>query len=93
MIFDLLTFLRTILAGFNVSGIEEQALAWLKEKGEEYPDLRSRTDALAAWLGTTLAEASPNIDPDKMRDTLWGIASDVVHGTAGIDPAAWQGGA
>ena len=91
--FDLLLFLQRVLGGLDIPGIEDRAVAWLKEKGDEYPDLRLRTDALAAWLQETIAESATNLDPTTMRDTLWGIASDVVHGTAGTDRAAWMGGA
>jgi truncated hemoglobin YjbI len=87
MKFDLLAFLTNVLGGFDVPGIEEKAVAWLKEKGAEYPDLRERADAFASYLSATLAEV--DLDPSTMKDTLWGIASDVVHGTAGVDPKAW----
>ena len=89
--FDLLKFLQAVLGGFSIPGIEDRAVAWLKEKGDEYPDLRSRTDALAAWLQETLAESEAGLDPTAMRDTLYGIASDVVHGTAGVSRTSWQG--
>lgn len=89
--FDLLTFLEKMLGGLDVPDIGLRASAWLKEKGDEYPDLRSRTDALAAWLAATIAEAEPELDPAQMRDTLWGIASDVVNGTAGISKSSWKG--
>lgn len=92
MAFDLLTFLARALGGFEVSGIEAKTSAWLAEKGDEYPDLKSRTDALAAWLGATLEESLPELDPATMKNTLAGIAADVVHGTAGVDPGSWQGG-
>ena len=92
MAFDLLKFFSTIFGGLNIPGIQEKAIAWLRAEGAEYPDLQARTDALAAWLTTTLAEASPELDPATMANTIKGIASDIVHGTAGVDPGAWQGG-
>jgi hypothetical protein len=91
MAFDLLKFLSAIFGGLNIPGIEEKALAWLKEKGTQYPDLEQRTEALADWLTVTLKEASPELDPATMRNTIDGVAADIVHGTAGVDPGAWQG--
>jgi hypothetical protein len=85
---NLLSFLTKVLGGLDIPGIEEKAVSWLKEKGVEYPDLRERADAFASWLSATISEAE--LDPATMKDTLWGIASDVVHGTAGVDPEAWS---
>lgn len=92
MAFNLLQFLGLIFGGLNVPGIQEKITAWLAAEGAQYPDLRTRTDALAAWLAKTLSEAAPNLDPVAMKDSLWGIASDIVHGTSGVDPDAWRGG-
>lgn len=91
--FDLLSFLTLILGGLNVQGLDQKIAAWLAAEGVKYPDLRDRADALAAWISQTLQASIPNLDPVAMKDTLWGIASDIVHGTAGVDPGAWQGGA
>jgi len=91
MAFDLLTFLSRALGGFDVAGIDAKAQAWLTEKGSEYPDLKERADALAAWLGATLNEASPELDPEQMRGTLLGIAQDVVRGTSGVNYDSWRG--
>lgn len=91
--FDLLSFLTRVLGGFGIPGIEETVLNWLHEKGDDYPDLRERTDALAIWLETTLAESAPNLEPETMRNTLKGIAADVIYGNAGVDPKSWMGGA
>lgn len=92
MAFDLLTFLGKFLSGFSVPDIGEKVQAWLEEKGAEYPDLKDRTAALAAWLEVTLADAEPELDPATAKNTLLGIASDIVHGVAGVDPGAWHGG-
>jgi hypothetical protein len=91
--FDILTFLSHIFGGLNVPGIEERAVAWLKEEGAEYPDVQSQTDALAAWITKTLTEANPELDPATMANTIKGAASDIIHRTAGVDPEAWLGGA
>lgn len=88
--FALLSFLNTMLGGLNVP--EARVLAWLKDKGAEYPDAQERTDALAAWLTETLAEVGSGLDPATMVNTIKGIAADIIHGTAGVDPDAWQGG-
>ena len=87
-VFDILTFLKGFLSGLNVPGIEERAVSWLEENGEKYPDLKERTDALASWLTATLVEASPELDPERMANTIKGIAADVVSGAAGVDPEA-----
>jgi len=91
--FDLLTFLSHIFGGLDIPGIEEKAIAWLKEEGAEYPDIQSRTDALEAWLRKTISEAEPELDPATMANTIKGIAADIAHGTVGVDPKAWLGGA
>jgi hypothetical protein len=86
--FDLTTFLVKILGGAGIAGIEQSVIGKLTELTTAFPDLRDRTEALARWLGEVLA---PTMDVAAMRDTLWGIASDIVHGTAGSDPKAWTG--
>jgi len=90
--FDLLSFFTRLLGGLNISGLEAQAVSWLKEQGAKYPDLAERTDALAIWLQTTIAEATPGLAPEAIANTAKGIATDIVNGTAGVDPDAWQGG-
>jgi hypothetical protein len=92
MNFDLLAFLKTVLGGLNVNDIETRVLAWLKDAEAKYPDLRDRVDALVAWLTSTLAEVIPALVLTSMKDTIWGIASDIIHGTAGVDPKSWEGG-
>lgn len=92
MAFDIITFLTSIFVrGLNVPGLDEKATAWLAEKGAEYPDIKDRADALATYLHDTLTELAPELDPDKMRNTLIGIARDVVSGAAGVDHGAWHG--
>jgi hypothetical protein len=88
MSFNLLQFLSMFLGGLKIDGIEQAAVTWLKEKGANYPDLSSRADALAAWLHTTIAESTSELDPSKMAFTLRGIAADVVSGAAGVDHKA-----
>jgi len=90
--FDLFAFLTTILGGINVNEIGTELTTWLNTKGKEYPDLQSRTDALATWLQKTLGEIAPELDPATMANTIKGIAADIVHGTAGVDPGAFHGG-
>jgi hypothetical protein len=92
MAFDLLSFLSTVFGGLNLPGIQDKVVAWLKEEGEEYPDLQEKADALAAWLATTLAEIAPELDPATLMNTIEGIATDIVRGASGVDPDAWQGG-
>lgn len=92
MAFNLLAFLNGILGGLKVDGIQEKAVAWLKQAGTDYPDVKDRTDALEAWLRATVAEASPALDPASMEATIKGIAADIVKGTAGVDPDAWMVG-
>lgn len=89
--FDILTFLTKILGGLDVPGLDQKAAAWLTDKGAEYPDIKDRADALAAFLSDTLTELAPELDPAKMRNTLIGIARDVVSGAAGVDHDAWRG--
>lgn len=88
MSFNILGFLTGFLSGLDIPHIESSAVAWLETKGAEYPDLKDRTDAFAAWLQTTIAEAAPELDPATMANTLKGIAEDIVHGAAGVDPQA-----
>lgn len=88
MSFNLLGFLTAFLGGLDIPHVERNAVGWLETKGAEYPDLKERADALAAWLGTTISEAAPELDPASMANTLKGIAADVVHGAAGVDPQA-----
>jgi hypothetical protein len=88
---DLLTIITSLLGGLNVTDAGGKAAAWLNEFGAGYPDVRSRTDAMTAWLMGVVAEAKPELDPQKLRDTLWGVASDIVNGAAGIDPGAHHG--
>lgn len=90
--FDILTFLTKILGGLDVPGLDAKAAAWLTEKGAEYPDIKDRADALAAYLHDTLTQLAPELDPDKMRNTILGIARDIVSGDTGVDPGAWHGG-
>lgn len=91
--FDLLKFLTGMLGGLDVGAISTLANEWLLEKGKEYPDLKGRTDALAAYLGETLAETTPTLDPAQLANTIKGIAADIVGGTAGVDPDSWGGAA
>jgi hypothetical protein len=90
---DILTIVARLLSGLNVTSIESRAVSWLREQGETYPDLAAKTDALAAWISQTIAEATPNLDPSVIANTAKGIAQDIMNGTAGTDPGAWQGGA
>ena len=90
MSFNLLDFLARALGGLNISGIEARVQAWLETQGQEYPDLKERTAALAAWLKEVVAES--DFDPGTMRDTLYGVASDIIRGMSGVDHGAWQGG-
>ena len=92
MAFDLLTFLSKVIGGLDMPNLEAKVQTWLDEKGSEYPDLKDRTEAHAAWISATLAEAEPELDPATMKNTILGVAADIVHGTAGVDPGAWQGG-
>jgi hypothetical protein len=92
-LFELVAFLERFLGGLNIPGIESRAISWLEEKGQEYPDVKERTDALAAWLSTTISEAHPALDVTTMKNTLYGIAQDVINGTAGVDRGSWMGGA
>lgn len=89
--FSLSSFLTMFLGGLDIPDISDQAAAWLKEKGAEYPDIKDRADALAVWLQQTIAEANPELEPEKMANTLKGIAQDIVSGTAGVDPGAHHG--
>ena len=91
MAFDILKFLETIFAGFNVADIEAKVLAWLQDEGAKYPDLTDRINALAAWITQVLLEAAPSLVLSTMKNTIVGIAMDIVHGTAGVDPSAWTG--
>jgi len=90
---DILTFFSRLLGGLDIPGIESRAVSWLKEQGSKYPDLAERADALATWLQTTIAEATPGLAQEAITNTAKGIATDIVNGTAGVDPGAWQGGA
>ena len=93
MAFDLFSFLSKLLSGLAVGGLDARVLDWLNQKGQEYPDLKDRTDALAAFITQVVTEATPELDPATMANTIKGIAADIVHGQAGVDPASWQGGA
>ena len=89
--FNILAFLQSFLGGLDVPDIELKAVQWLQAKGQEYPDLEDRTDALADFLKSTIAEAQSGLDPATMANTLKGIAADVVNGNAGIDREAGGG--
>lgn len=89
--FDILTLLTKIRGWLDVPGLDAKAAAWLSEHGAEYPDIKDRADALAAYLHDTLTQLGPELDPAKMRHTLLGIARDVVSGDAGVDYGASHG--
>lgn len=86
MLFDISKFIALWFVGAGIA--EARVVAKLKELAAQIPDLRARIDALAAWISTTLA---PTHNVNAMKDTIWGIASDLVHGTAGTDPDSWGG--
>lgn len=89
--FSLLTFLEKVLGFVSLPDLEAEATAWLSEHGEEYPDINDRADALAAFLSKTLKESAPELDPAKMKNTILGVARDVVSGDAGVDHDSWGG--
>lgn len=37
------------------------------------------------------AQLAPHVDTSKLVATIRGVAADLVHGTAGVDPDAWGG--
>lgn len=86
--FNLLKFLAAALGGFGVNGIEAAAMAKLKEIAAGSPEFQDQINQLADWISLQLA---PTHDVTKMRNTILGIATDIVYGTAGKDPSAWLG--
>ncbi len=54
----------------------------------EFPDLAERERQFAEWVKTQLA---PALDPATMLGTISGVVHDIVAGSAGVDPHAWQG--
>lgn len=85
-IFDLVKFLSTWMSGV---GLDHEAVkAKLAELAVQFPDLEQRTIEMAAWLEQALA---PVHDVEGMKNTILGIAQDLVHGTSGQDPNAWSG--
>ena len=89
-LFDIVSFLTPFFSGHGVPHLAAEADKWFAEKGQDYPDLRDRTEALAAFLRGEVEKAG--LDAAKMKDTLWGLASDVSNGRGGVDKQAWQGG-
>ena len=86
VIFDFLTFLSTWLAGIKLDQAAIQKK--LDELAVQYPDAAERAKALATWLEQLLA---PVTDVAALRNTLQGIAQDIVSGKAGVDPNAGAG--
>jgi len=86
--FDLLKFLTMVLGGFGIAGLEAEAQKQLEKIKADYPDVSDQVSALESWLTDKLAGTT---DVAKMTATIRGIAMDIVNGTAGIDPQAWQG--
>ncbi len=86
MSFNLGTFLATWFAGIGIDA--EAAKAKLAEIAAQYPDAELQIAALSSWLEIQLA---PTHDVEGMRNTILGIARDIVQGTAGQDPSAWSG--
>jgi hypothetical protein len=86
--FQLLKFLAAALGGFGVNGIEAQAVAELKKIAASTPEIQDQINTLEKWITDKLA---PTHDVARMRSTILGIATDIVHGTAGKDPSAWMG--
>jgi len=89
-IFDIVSFLTPFFTGHGVPHLAAEADAWIKERGEDYPDAKARADALRAFLSEKVAAAG--LDAEGMKATLTGLAEDVVRGHGGVDPQVWQGG-
>jgi hypothetical protein len=89
--FDLLSFLTKLLSGLDVDVIESDAKDWLATKGQEYPDLKDKSDALSAYLSERFAAVKPELDPAKIASTIKALVPELLSGETGIDPNAHHG--
>lgn len=89
--FDLLSFLSSLLGGIDVGSLEARGQTWLEEHVADYPDLDTAKEALSAFLTAELQAAKPELDAAKIKDTIYGVASDIIRGSAGVDPKASHG--
>jgi hypothetical protein len=68
--------------GIDVKAVED----FLARSAAQFPDLKSRTDALAAFLESQVTNLPVNV-----AATLKGLAADIAAGVSGVDPNAWKG--
>jgi hypothetical protein len=89
--FSALLFLTKILGGLNLPGLPEKVLAKLAEIQREFPDIKVQIDKLAEFIAAEVAPALADAtNPGQILATIYGIARDLVTGTTGVDPGAWQ---
>jgi len=86
MAFSIDETLKRILAELGIA--EAAAIAKLEEVIKNYPDIAGQVGALRDLL---LSLASGTLDPAKIRNTLEGVAKDLLTGRTGVDPGAWTG--
>jgi len=89
--FDILSLLSKLLGGIDTDSLESRGQEWLDVHGAEYPDAAALKQALSEFIATELAAAKPGLDPETIKDTIYGVASDILRGNAGVDPNAHHG--
>jgi len=89
--FNIFTFLSTLLGGLDVPDLETKVVAWLENEAAKFPDLTARIKALEEWITAELEAVIPQLVLSTMKNTIFGIATDIIHGTATVDPGAWKG--
>ena len=89
--FDLLSLIQKLIGGVDAAAINARATEWLSVNSTNYPDTKSLSDGLASFLTAELLAADPELSAEKLRDTIYGVASDIIRGKAGVDPNAHHG--
>ena len=72
-----------ILEGWGL--VLTDVLAELARVKASFPDLNDRISAFEQWLISKVPNA------EKLKNTLRGIAADLVSGASGVDADAWRG--
>lgn len=88
---SVLSILAELLGGIDADALGQRGQAWLDEHAAEYPDAEGAKQALSEFLTTELSAAKPELDAEKIRATIYGVASDIMRGSAGVDPNAQHG--